>query len=352
MLIQDRLDLYTYPVLTLPNEVVSEIFIQYIPVYPVSPPLLGDGSPTKLAQICRHWREIAHAIPMLWRAIELFSSYSLFNASPLQLDTAKTWLERSRALPLSIFMGSAVPQDLRDGALDHLVAHRARWEYLTIIFPDDDDSRSRRCIEGAMPVLLALDLQYSERSMLDTTVGLVDVPRLHTAFLDCYEFLNIEGLLPWAQLTKLFLDFVNTRTAATVLRETANLVHCRLNFSNETSWAGNTILLPRLETLIVDSNFTPSEVTRSLLLMLRTPVLKRLHIQDDFMLVVNEHWSLASLIRAFGCKLERLCIPDAEKSLEEYRAALPQVAQIELVDTISDEVWGYWDLSKLHSSRA
>ncbi|KAJ7074036.1 hypothetical protein C8F01DRAFT_1043119 [Mycena amicta] len=108
MLIQDRLDSYTYPVLTLPTEIVSEIFIQYIPIYPACPPLLGDGSPTKLAQICRHWREIAHATPMLWRAIELFLSDSLLDACTSQLDTAKTWLERSRALPLSILIGREV----------------------------------------------------------------------------------------------------------------------------------------------------------------------------------------------------------------------------------------------------
>ncbi|KAJ7074040.1 hypothetical protein C8F01DRAFT_1242315 [Mycena amicta] len=96
-LIQDRLAAYTYPVLTIPNEIVSEIFMQYIPIYPACPPLLGDGSPTKLAQICRHWRQIAHATPMLWRAIELFLSESLLDASTLQLDTANLAREIARA---------------------------------------------------------------------------------------------------------------------------------------------------------------------------------------------------------------------------------------------------------------
>ncbi|KAJ7074016.1 hypothetical protein C8F01DRAFT_1242294 [Mycena amicta] len=85
-LIQDRLDAYTYPVLTLPNEIVSEIFIQYLSSYPSCPPLLGEGSPTKLAQICRRWREIAHATPALWRAIE----FNMWEPSTenLQLSTA------------------------------------------------------------------------------------------------------------------------------------------------------------------------------------------------------------------------------------------------------------------------
>ncbi|KAJ7471095.1 hypothetical protein FB451DRAFT_1473188 [Mycena latifolia] len=33
---QERLDSYTYPVLTLPNEIVLEIFIHFVPGYPLS----------------------------------------------------------------------------------------------------------------------------------------------------------------------------------------------------------------------------------------------------------------------------------------------------------------------------
>ncbi|KAF7322296.1 F-box domain-containing protein [Mycena chlorophos] len=67
---QEQLDAYAYPVLTLPNEVVSDIFLQYIPPYPERPPLLGDASPTNLLQICRRWREIALSTPALWRAFQ------------------------------------------------------------------------------------------------------------------------------------------------------------------------------------------------------------------------------------------------------------------------------------------
>ncbi|KAJ7483364.1 hypothetical protein FB451DRAFT_1555353 [Mycena latifolia] len=37
-LIQRRLDAYTYPVLTLPNEIMSEIFVHFLPVYPKRTP--------------------------------------------------------------------------------------------------------------------------------------------------------------------------------------------------------------------------------------------------------------------------------------------------------------------------
>ncbi|KAJ7720927.1 hypothetical protein B0H16DRAFT_1386558, partial [Mycena metata] len=65
-ILQDRLDAYTYPVLTLPNEIVSEIFIHFLPVYPKTPPMIGRSSPNVLGQICRRWREIAFGTPALW----------------------------------------------------------------------------------------------------------------------------------------------------------------------------------------------------------------------------------------------------------------------------------------------
>ncbi|KAJ7707230.1 hypothetical protein B0H16DRAFT_1393315, partial [Mycena metata] len=70
-LLQDRLDAYTYPVLNLPNELVSEIFIHFLPVYPDPPPIIGRASPNVLGQVCRKWREITFQTPALWRAIAL-----------------------------------------------------------------------------------------------------------------------------------------------------------------------------------------------------------------------------------------------------------------------------------------
>ncbi|KAJ7704591.1 hypothetical protein B0H17DRAFT_13815 [Mycena rosella] len=69
--VQGRLDAYTYPVLTLPNEIMSEIFVHFLPVYPQRSPLIGPHSPSLLGQICRKWRDIALSTPALWRAVRL-----------------------------------------------------------------------------------------------------------------------------------------------------------------------------------------------------------------------------------------------------------------------------------------
>jgi hypothetical protein len=47
--VYEHLSAYTYPVLTLPNEITTEIFIHFLPNYPSWPPLTGPNSPTLLA---------------------------------------------------------------------------------------------------------------------------------------------------------------------------------------------------------------------------------------------------------------------------------------------------------------
>jgi hypothetical protein len=45
--------------LTLPNEITSEIFIHFLPIYPLRPPLVGILSPTNLTQFVANgerWR--------------------------------------------------------------------------------------------------------------------------------------------------------------------------------------------------------------------------------------------------------------------------------------------------------
>ncbi|KAJ7641206.1 hypothetical protein FB45DRAFT_1053774 [Roridomyces roridus] len=67
---QQRLDAYKYPVLTLPNEITSEIFVVFLPPYPDCPPLRGLYSPTTLTHICSRWREIALATER-WQHVRL-----------------------------------------------------------------------------------------------------------------------------------------------------------------------------------------------------------------------------------------------------------------------------------------
>ncbi|KAJ7074021.1 hypothetical protein C8F01DRAFT_1098994 [Mycena amicta] len=346
-LIQDRLDSYTYPVLTLPNEIVAEIFVQYLPSYPACPPILGDGSPTKLAQLCSHWRQIAHGTPTLWRAIELFVSRPFSDV--FQLETMENWLERSCTLPLSIIIGKeAYYGHLRDMALNHLLAHRARWERVMLSLPSDNASSIH--LEGPMPMLLQLDVQYDYISRLDTLFGSLHVPRLHTAFLDLYQLPQgrCPQNLPWGQLTKLFLSNTHAEPALAILRETTDLVYCRLRLNQSASGSDSRLLhLPRLETLMIEGNSDESVFVVEFLDTFRAPALKRFSIEEDLLWEPTSSVPsvIAAVMQSFGCRLERLSI--VHPRTLEYEATFPGI----YCDYISEE-WGQWDLLALYRSGA
>ncbi|KAJ7639746.1 hypothetical protein DFH06DRAFT_1099193 [Mycena polygramma] len=135
-LVQDRLDAYTYPVLILPNEIVSEIFTHFLPVYPNCPPTIGLLSPYLLCQICRKWREIAIATPTLWSAIAI--SLGRMRRLEQKHDLLKNWLKLSGSCLLSIklygdfdVVGPGLPRFLRT-----VTDHRVRWEHLSLPFLD------------------------------------------------------------------------------------------------------------------------------------------------------------------------------------------------------------------------
>ncbi|KAJ6478068.1 hypothetical protein C8R47DRAFT_1323142 [Mycena vitilis] len=107
--LQARLDAVKYPVLTLPNEIVSEIFFHFLPVYPLCPPFVGTLSPTTLTHICRRWREIALAASVLWSALSFSGRKLPEHVGPRceptllrELRISEIRMRRSMSRPLSI----------------------------------------------------------------------------------------------------------------------------------------------------------------------------------------------------------------------------------------------------------
>ncbi|KAJ7841423.1 hypothetical protein B0H13DRAFT_116925 [Mycena leptocephala] len=217
-LVQERLRSSTYPVLTLPNEIVSEIFIHFLPLRPLCPPLTGLLSPTTLMQICLQWREVTQATPELWRAIPFAN-----NRIPLeaQLHICDIWLSRSRGYPLSI----RINHDQRLGGLDRLqklfsalVPHQARWEDLTLHISGSKLPN----LDGPMPLLRLLDVDLSQHD----SFAFHQVPLLRAVCLTGAAVPQFG--LPWLQLTSLTLRYVSPRDCTPALQKTTNLVHCRL----------------------------------------------------------------------------------------------------------------------------
>ncbi|KAK7014329.1 F-box domain-containing protein [Favolaschia claudopus] len=324
---EDRLHSHKYPVLTLPNEITSEIFQHYLPTYPEPPEFFEDPSPTTLTQICRQWRELALATPALWRAMDLRQISSS--------ELAHLWLERSGCLPLSIRGTDAK-------GLFHTfsasIPHCARWEYLHLAL---DTSSNLKAIDAAMPLLRTLSLVINRRGRSASSPHrFQDVPLLRSVVLDCHSP-TADVVLPWSQLTSLALRCNYSREIPSILRQMSNLVHCTLSMWDRYGNGPDSDLpLLRLETLVFkDDNETDVAVFKHLV----TPALVCLELRESFLCfkgfgaAIAPHGGVVESLGAFisksGCQLRELRITKASVPQEIYRSAFPSISTINCFNT-------------------
>jgi hypothetical protein len=314
VLVQERLDSYKYPVLTLPNEIVSEIFVHFLPVYPLCPPLTGILSPTSLTQICRKWRDVALATPTLWRALQLTDERVPVET---RCHISENWLSRSRCCSLSIHTNEYEEWIHVPEILSTLVPHCARWEHLKLRllshFPD-----------SPLPLLRHLDLTLEKYS--DLTFP--DMPLLRTAVL--HNVANSKIGLPWSQLTSLTLRAIYPDECLSILRQTLNLVHCDVHweadvFRLDSNGARPEITLPCLESLTL---WNPNDdLVIWHLDTFIVPALRSLRTPERFLAPgSNLIESLASFMSKSGCRLQEVCITgDRTVSGRSFRQAFPSI---------------------------
>ncbi|KAJ7704159.1 hypothetical protein B0H16DRAFT_1638030 [Mycena metata] len=306
-------------ILTLPTELVGEIFAHFLPAYPLRPPLVGSLSPTLLSHVCHEWREIAIATPELWRAIAVsLPSYSPPAEGPLHI--MDLWLKRSRGCALSLeitaeYRGSA------SAAVALVVLHAARWEYVKFhVSPAD-----LRTLVGPLPMLRQLDLAFDGH--IDDPLPAPDMPLLCTVALDFnYEDQSYPIALPWAQLTSLTIIHTTPEECAPLLQQALNLIHCELGLVYDDADLQD-ITLPRLKSLILTVGGSNS--LASFLAILQVPSLCILRIADA-LLGNSPVEFLRSFIAKSGCTLEELAVTGT-RSIERdeaYRQAFPSIPKL------------------------
>ncbi|KAF8150384.1 hypothetical protein K438DRAFT_1988542 [Mycena galopus ATCC 62051] len=312
---QARLDPYKYPVLTLPTEITSEIFINVLPVYPQYPTLAGLSSPTLLTQICRQWREIALGMSRLWRAIT-FDNYDIVPLEE-QLHICRIWLTRSRSCPLAIRInrhGLEMSQ-----VFEAITPHRERWEYLDL----DLSPSNILAIEGPMPILRHLNLDMTDG--LDRVITFAPAPLLRSIALSVITPLKL--VLPLGQLTSLVFWAFRFEYVA-ILEQTCNLVHCELRIisgNHSGRPLEHAIELPCLKSLVLSlDTATP---TTGYLDDFLVPGLRSLQLEELF-LGPKPIDGLSEFISKSGCKLQEVCITNrALVSKASYREGFPSIPQ-------------------------
>ncbi|KAJ7280828.1 hypothetical protein C8J57DRAFT_106544 [Mycena rebaudengoi] len=321
--LQTRLNAYKYPILTLPTEITSEIFVHFLPPYPERPPATGLSSPELFSQICRAWREIALRTPRLWRAIEL----RLPTTSPtMALDLLRTWVSRSKNCPLSILLRSSGGMVLVD-FIQAIIPHSERWEYIDFKLPIE----SLRLIGADFPLLRSLTLGPTHYVVAPDSrhaiSPLSNAPLLRQVALS-NTFGPFEIQLPWAQLTSISAQCLSSAECTEILQHSAVLREFRcdyVNFYVEVD-AGN--LLPVVPLRYLHSlNLGGGSGHQQLLEVLTTPALQHLMIPD---ILDDTIPSINALISRSHCTLASLRILFPHQADATYHAAFPSIPTITL----------------------
>ncbi|KAJ6516713.1 hypothetical protein C8R47DRAFT_1268230 [Mycena vitilis] len=91
-----------YPVIPLPTEIISRIFLACLPNHGRMRPA-RNAPPLVLVQVCRHWRNIVLSSSELWASVDL--SFPL-NRRGWPLPLLETWFSRANRRPLSVTIRS------------------------------------------------------------------------------------------------------------------------------------------------------------------------------------------------------------------------------------------------------
>ncbi|KAJ7641211.1 hypothetical protein FB45DRAFT_1124778 [Roridomyces roridus] len=302
-----RLDSYRYPVLTLPNEITSEIFLHCLPRYPDCLPL---DEPTSLTHICHKWRAIALATPKLWRGLAIDEANN-------RGGVVQTWLDRSGSCPLSISLECVTPTA---GSLSEtliaMLLYRERWQHVQLQLRAEEVA----LIEGPMPLLESLCLTIDKWYYTHPVTSAAGFPRLRSVTLDDADHGN---WLPLSQLTTLTLNDVHQTNYLPLLRDAVNLVHLYLIQCTRLGSTSNDITLVRLETLVMLDCL--GEQTLDLLTL---PALRGLQwsgeLEDE-----DPIRTLTSLVLRSGCKLQQVLLTGTcDVTEESLQVAFPSIPKI------------------------
>ncbi|KAJ7125807.1 hypothetical protein C8R43DRAFT_958278 [Mycena crocata] len=328
-ILKAHLDAYVYPVLTLPNEIISEIFLHCVSFDRTDPIPSPQKAPLLLGQICHLWREIALSTPSLWNMITL--DIIKVDAYESQLRLLDMWLTRSRASPLTISLFYRNPQD-PDG-LGPIYGGSA---ILNIPFAD------LILIEGDMPLLEELALGITD--MFPLIVYPPDpswpVQRFdHAPKLTDVIFLR--GLeptvftLPWAQLTHISVRDTEPRQVVDVLRSAMNVIY----LNAELVWSSDTdalVAVPavpplaHLEILYLTGALNHAS-HRQILEKLTLPALVLLTVSERcFGILEGPEGYVQELIARSECETGcmHITVTDAWFTGRHYRRAWPAVHMI------------------------
>ncbi|KAJ7724861.1 hypothetical protein B0H16DRAFT_1698487 [Mycena metata] len=217
--LQAQLDSVVYPVLTLPPEIISEIFVHCLPDKRKLDVVNPDEAPLLLMHVCSPWRQIAIATPQLWSTFEFTGTKKSFNI----VDIAETWFNRASKRELSVKLHGA------------LVGTTDLARFLPILQRHTQEMRS-----------LEISLHWAQLTLIDSPLDCVRLQKVAIEVLggapgnSPLMFVNVSLLrevslgglpiscvaLPWSRITKFTGARFRIAECLEALRAMPNLMEC------------------------------------------------------------------------------------------------------------------------------
>ncbi|KAJ6450675.1 hypothetical protein C8R45DRAFT_848875, partial [Mycena sanguinolenta] len=99
--LEAKLNNIVYPVLSLPTEITTRIFVECLPDDGATS--LAECAPLLLMRVCRQWKDITLSSCQLWSSLRI-ESYSRDKIMVPRgtLEMLQTWFSRARARPLAL----------------------------------------------------------------------------------------------------------------------------------------------------------------------------------------------------------------------------------------------------------
>lgn len=285
-----------HPLRKLPNEVIYEMVsfvIEEVTHIPFDSSLARNTPWTDTdvldvkhhplwicSHVCQQWRDVVLKAPYLWSRIVLPLTHTLSSFASSLL--VRTLIERSKALPLYVYIRDSDAYLSDSLSLSELFAQCHRWEALAI-------TTSCAALEAAFqhspcsfPLLDTLFLRIT-RAHSDTSTSftgfLAKTPALRVAYLGELKSCHERVPLPWAQLTHVEWneDSTTCETSAALLRKMSSLEsvtlslrgsseelpdlvfaneslqYLEINFKNHLHSLISALRLPKLEGLTISS---------------------------------------------------------------------------------------------------
>ncbi|KAF9467561.1 hypothetical protein BDZ94DRAFT_1248416 [Collybia nuda] len=262
----------------LPTEILSTIFLHCADSDGVLNSSNTIDMPLLLTKICSGWRSVAINTQSLWSRLFI----NIQPNSEHQATLASTWLERSGACPLQIYIIWQTPPFLDSHpVLDIIIQHSYHWRSMFIYLPFAAFN-SLYPVRGNLPILSELSLGTDDDLITGAEISdaFEDAPELRS--LECVNLNPDLFIFPWATLTKIPIMAVDAEDCIDILHHTFRLENGSFIITHGPSWPSKppkALQHRRLQELaILTAPFSEGVDTRDVFQFLTLPNLRSLRI--------------------------------------------------------------------------